>query len=235
MIHWLCGAMSEMPVNDQGVSPSLSFLGAAERQTYRRFKIEKRRQEWLLGRWTAKRLLRQRRPETPLAEIEIGNEPGGAPYYAISGQRLPLSLSISHRSQWAFCALSAAHTIGADIEQIEPRNPAFVHDFFTAAENALVWSCPESLRDTLITLIWSAKESALKALREGLRIDTRRIEVIDLEGLHDAPAPDDWHSLQIRCIWPAAPRFAAWWKPDGHNNILTLAAGAIEIPRYNPH
>lgn len=39
-------------------------------------------------------------------------------------------------------------------------------------EQELVARAPE--RDELVALLWSGKESALKALREGLRLDTER-------------------------------------------------------------
>jgi 4'-phosphopantetheinyl transferase len=67
--------------------------------------------------------------------------------------------------------------LGCDLELIEPRELNFVHDFFTPGELAAVQALPPGPdRDTLITVIWSAKEAALKALREGLRLDTRQID-----------------------------------------------------------
>lgn len=193
MIYWLSCAMAEMTLDAESISPSLSFLSEAEREMYRSFRFAKRRDDWLLGRWTAKQLLRRALAEcrdVALSEIAVANDPDGAPYYCVDGQRLSLCLSISHRSGRALCALSSTHTVGADLEQIEPREPAFVEDFFTASESAQVWAASDATRDPVVTLIWSAKESALKVLREGLRIDTRKIEVIQVETIETMIASD---------------------------------------------
>ena len=66
--------------------------------------------------------------------------------------------------------------LGCDLELVEPRSDRFVADYLTAAEQQLVLGAgPE--RDLVANLIWSAKESALKVLRVGLRRDTRSVEV----------------------------------------------------------
>jgi 4'-phosphopantetheinyl transferase len=227
------------------------FLSASEIETYAGLRFPKRRHEWLLGRWTAKQLL-QRSIEAycdlPLPAISVAADPDGAPYLAVKGEgRLPVSLSISHRAGRAFCALSPAisPSIGVDLEQIEPRSAAFVRDFFTAGEAARVWDCPESDRDTLVTVIWSAKEAMLKALREGLRLDTRLVEIGPVAGIERTPlaaatggaalspwamkragggaSEEHWHPLEITCPVPGVLRFAAWWRRD-NDSVLTAAA-----------
>jgi 4'-phosphopantetheinyl transferase len=226
-----------------------NFLSASERRTYAGLRFPKRRHEWLLGRWTAKQLL-QRSLETyrglPLPAISVNADPDGAPYLSVDGEgRLSASLSISHRSGQAFCALSpgVSPSIGADIERIEPRAAAFVNDFFTGAEAGRVWACPQATRDTLVTVIWSAKEAVLKALREGLRMDTRSVEVGHVPGIEipardaaqkphsntamkhvgDGPSDVQWQPIAVACNAPGVLRFAAWWRLDG-DNVLTMAA-----------
>jgi 4'-phosphopantetheinyl transferase len=216
----------------------LTFLSPAERKTLAALRFPKRRREWLLGRWTAKHLLRQARPAyaaLPLNAISVGNDPDGAPYLSVAGEgRLPLSLSISHRADRAFCALWSpppslpGAAVGADIERVEPRDPAFVRDFFTAGEAERVWRCPDDRRDTLVTAIWSAKEAVLKVLRLGLTVDTRRVEIRHLAGL-DAPhalsSPNRWIEVEVHCTLPDTPSLCAWWRSDGEY-VLTLAAYA---------
>jgi len=234
VIYWLVRPAVECPGIGRTALPP-DFLSATERQTYARLTFPKRRREWLLGRWTAKRLLQlslEAYRLLPSNAITVGNDPDGAPYLSVDGKgRLPLSLSISHRGERAFCAFSPSTvpSIGADLERVDPRDPAFVQDFFTPQEANRVCKCPPSMRDTLITVIWSAKESVLKALRQGLRVDTRRVEighVADL-GISEAPGtrnlkPGTWHVVQVSCTLPDAGRFLAWWRPDG-GDVLTLA------------
>jgi 4'-phosphopantetheinyl transferase len=222
-------------------------LSDSERRTYEGLRFPKRRQEWLLGRWTAKQLV-LRTLETyrsmPMAAISVHNDPDGAPYLAVDGEgRLPASLSISHRAGRAACALSPSMSpsIGIDLERVEPRPAVFVDDFFTADEAERVWSCPLASRDQLVTVIWSAKEAALKAVRKGLRLDTRAIEVGQVLGLEpeapkrvrtwsvevreagDGTLDTGWQPIAVRGTVPGVLRFAAWWRPDG-DSVLTLAA-----------
>jgi 4'-phosphopantetheinyl transferase len=225
------------------------FLSASERRTYAGLRLPKRRHEWLLGRWTAKQLLQQSMESyrgLPMPAISVNADPDGAPYLSVDGEgRLPASLSISHRSGRAFCALSpgVSPSIGADIERIEPRAAAFVNDFFTRAEADRVWACPQEMRDTLVTVIWSAKEAVLKALREGLRMDTRSVEIGQVPGIeipalaateeshpntvmkHVGGGASDlrWQPIAVSCSAPGVLRYAAWWRPDG-DSVLTMAA-----------
>ena len=193
MIHWLIQSLDDCPLILGSATPE--WLSEEEQQ--RTFKTEKRRRDWLLGRWTAKNLVQRHLAETtgetvPLAALTIGNDEDGAPYVA-RGEgrgasregRLPVSLAISHSYGHAFCALivfAAANSplaprpsLGCDIERIEPREPNFVSSFFAAEEMALVGAAAAGAEDVLTTAIWSAKESVLKAIRTGLRTDTRRI------------------------------------------------------------
>jgi 4'-phosphopantetheinyl transferase len=234
-----------------GNAAQLDFLSASERKTFDRLRFPKRRQEWLLGRWTAKQLLQRSLNAyrgVPLAGISVNNDPDGAPYLSVEGEgRLPASLSISHRAGRAVCALSPAMSpsIGVDVEHVEPRAASFVNDFFTADEARRVWACSEVQRDTLVTAIWSAKESVLKGLRKGLRLDTRSVEIGPVVGIECPPlvpetearshaqlarkrvggdaADDGWYPLQVRCDARGAFRYAAWWRPDGYN-VITMAA-----------
>jgi 4'-phosphopantetheinyl transferase len=80
----------------------------------------------------------------------------------------------------------------------------------------------------LITVIWSAKEAALKALRHGLRVDTRSIEILHVARLEGAsangiePSGQMWHKVQIRCTLPNSSAFYGWWRP-WENHVLTIA------------
>ena len=76
------------------------------------------------------------------------------------------------------CVLAEQHgRVGCDVEIVEPRSAGFVADFLTPAEQEYVASRPDEDRHAAANLIWSAKESALKVLRTGLRRDTLSVEV----------------------------------------------------------
>lgn len=247
MIYWhLCPG----PACSAAVEAPPAFLSASEQRTYERLRFPKRREEWLLGRWTAKQLLRRSLEsyrDLALSAIDVRVDPDGAPYLSVQGEgRLPASLSISHRAGRAVCALSPAlsPSIGVDLERVEPRARAFVEDFNTAGEAARVWACAPEARDTLVTAIWSAKEAVLKAFRHGLRVDTRAVEVQHVAGLEadlarageasspptlplhrvgDGATSERWQPVQVACAVRGALRVAAWWRPEG-DGVLTMAA-----------
>jgi 4'-phosphopantetheinyl transferase len=207
-------------------NPSDDLLSPAERARFDRFIVPKRRRDWLLGRWTAKHLIRSYLALTensvaPLARIEILADEDGAPHVSL-GERQQLSLSISHSGGWGFCAVCRQDvgSVGADIETVEAREASFVRTFFTPGENASVEAAAPAERDALITGLWSAKEAALKALRLGLRADTRRVDVSP-----GSPACH-WSPIAVRVdpsLLPSLSTSITSWQQSGQGYILSLA------------
>jgi 4'-phosphopantetheinyl transferase len=235
LIRWLVESAESTDTRQALEQPSV-FLSAAEEAVYETLKSEKRRRDWLLGRRTAKRLLRELAADwagrdVPLPSIRIAARPDGSPgvLWDSADTSLPdVSLSISHSHSHAFCAVVAAagFPLGADIEVIEPRPPGFAADYFTAAERALVERAGDAFRPALETAIWSAKEAAFKAIRSGLTVDTRSVSCL----IRDETAPEDWSPFDV--VWeppaPGLPVLGGWWRdwqaPDGRLFVMTLAA-----------
>lgn len=204
------------------------WLTGNERLFLSRLRFARRRADWRLGRWTAKRAVAAwlGAPETAaeLARIEIRPALSGAPEVLIADKPAALTISLSHRSGRALCAVAApATTVGCDLEAVEPRDSAFVGDYFTDEERAQVMQAPVAERWTMLALLWSAKESALKALRTGLRLDTRSVmvSVANLSFRPEADRPDCWHSLEVRCV--GGPVFSGWWR-SADNLLRTMVA-----------
>lgn len=106
-------------------------------------------------------------------------------------------------------------SLGCDIEFIEPREGNFLDSFFTVEEMTAVRALRErdvAQGDILTTAIWSGKEAVLKALREGLRIDTRRIAC--RFDPFDAP-PQEWTLFNVGVDEGLAAHFpgvwSGWW------------------------
>lgn len=244
MIHWLVQSASDHSAL-RGATPPEGLLGPAELACFERLRTEKRRRDWLLGRWTAKRLLGEElerrygvRPRHD--ELEIVAAPDGSPGLSADwrlalGERgnlpspLPTpQLSISHSHDRAFCTVcdTPGLAIGCDIERVEPRAPVFVADYFTARERALVEEAPAELRDLLVTAIWSAKEAALKALRLGLTVDTRQVGCYP--AVTGATGPDRWSAFPVELdpeLGHAAPA-AGWWRASDGFVLTVVALGA---------
>lgn len=212
-------------LSHQGIVPEGDdWLGPDERGVQAAFRFPKRRSEWRLGRLSAKRLLSELVGVKPIERIEIIAAQDGAPEAIIDGRRLDLSLSISHRSGMAVCAVSPHARIGCDLEAIETRTQRFVDDFFTESERSALDAAPLPSRSRHVALIWSAKESALKALRVGLRRDTRNAEVV----IDDPCASGDLWSSFLVAVSPEGRRLVGWWRQiEGH--VLTVASEDVAL------
>lgn len=196
----------------QQVPAEFDWLTSAERARLDGFRFEKRRRDWLSGRWTAKLALLEiagiSREE--IARFEIASAPDGAPLPKLDGANCDVRLSLSHSNGRAFCAVSSAATLlGCDIELVESRSAGFVETYFTEAESEWVERAEPEFRDLLVTMIWSAKESTLKALRTGLRADTRSVEVTG-EGNGSG---EDWNTVRTNAS--DAGEFSGLWRRDG--------------------
>jgi len=216
MFRHLLAHAGEHPARALGLVPP-GLLSPREEAIPAGLTLLPRRRKWLLGRWAAKRLLGELAAENNgivagllgkpgsdedwRRQFSILNDEAGVPYVDRAGQgRLPLSLSISHRGDWGLAAIAlvSGARIGADIETVEPRDPALVRQFFSESEADRVGSGRDAERT--VARIWSAKEAVLKAMGLGLRHDTRDIVVGDEM---DAPAgvAEEWRALDI-CVAP---------------------------------
>jgi 4'-phosphopantetheinyl transferase len=217
-VYWLEQIESDVPAENDWLNPD-----EAHRLNAMRF--AKRRTDWRLGRWTAKcalaAYLKVRSDHQGLSEIELRAEPCGAPEAYFANRLAPVSVSLSHRDGTAICAVARSGTaLGCDLETIEPRSDGFLADYFTPEEQALVARASGAERFRLLALLWSAKESALKALRTGLRRDTRSVTASVVDALCLGPSAG-WRPLHVRCT--DGPVFHGWWQQTG-NLLRTLVA-----------
>ena len=191
-----------------------SWLSAAERGRAESMRYTKRRTDFLLGRWTLKlavaKVLDWPTEPAVLARIEARPAPSGAPLLYIDGRPAARGVSLTDRAGCAVCLIAARpEPIGCDLEIVEPRSDGFVRDYLTLAERDFVADAGHA-RDRAANLVWSAKESALKVLGTGLRLDTRSVEVTVAE---PGPPRRTWSALRIRTA--AGAIFPGWWRHSG--------------------
>ena len=207
-------------LGEQHVPPGREWLSPLEAERAAAMRFAKRRNDFLVSRWTAKQALaRALHPDAAEPHhVEVRPAATGAPLAFVRGDPAPCSISLTDRAGWAVCLLGPPdRLVGCDLELVEERSRAFVADWFTPAERAVV-AAHETDHDLLANLIWSAKESALKVLQTGLRRDTRTVEVT----LQDERI-GDWRALSIRAVEGAV--FPGWWCRHG-DFLLTVAADA---------
>ena len=222
-VLWLEQSLADVSCDDV-------WLCGSERVRCSRLLVPKRRADWRLGRWTAKHAVAYRlglpnNSET-LATIEIRPDASGAPQVFLCDQLAPVCISISHSAGVGVCAVGPASlAVGCDLELVEPRGSAFTTDYFTADEQEMVSRSRESERETLTTLLWSAKESALKTLRAGLRLDTRSVAVRIIEG--DRVIGNTWAHLSVCC--PGDQVLQGWWSCSDE-----LVRTIVTVPSLGP-
>jgi len=217
-IFFLIQSAGHLPHDELWLAP-----GEARRAAEMRF--AKRRGDWILGRWTVKSAIRaffilhgQAVPE--FADLEIRSAADGAPEACLRGTAASVSITLSHSGGQGFCAVAAAGiTIGCDLEVIQPHDARFMDDYMLPDEGAAIARAPLEQQPLITTLIWSAKESALKCLREGLRRDTRSVRI----EIADARTPG-WNPFTAHCL-QTGRLFYGWWRPSG-SSIQTISSDA---------
>jgi len=217
-VYWLEQTAPDVPDHDV-------WLSHTERLRLVSIAIPKRRGDWRLGRWTAKRAVamhldRRVDPEA-LSTIEIVAAASGCPEVFVHNKPASVVISLTHCSGRAVCAVARRGVrIGCDLELIESHSNAFLRDYFTIEEQHVVELTPLTERDAVLAVLWSAKESALKALQTGLRVDTRCVTV---RQPHCRPSSDAsiWRPLEVCSSF--GDIFAGWWQhADGF--VRTLVA-----------
>jgi len=238
-VYWLERAATDVPNNE-------TWLSASEVHHLCTLRFARRRRDWLLGRWAAKNAIAAYLGVSPkpsaLADIEIRQRPSGAPQAFYEGQTAPVSISLSHRAGLGACTVAPSVVqIGCDLEVAEPHSDGFLADYFTLEEQAMVVRAAPADRLWLLPLLWSAKESALKALGEGLRLDMRSLMVTfpeaadsnNHEGLRNAYSiagsslhRNFWNPIQVHKI--NAPILDGWWN---RSDTVLRTIIAVSTPR----
>jgi 4'-phosphopantetheinyl transferase len=108
--------------------------------------------------------------------------------------------------------------IGCDLEVLEPREDSLIQDYFTPEEIKFCFNATPDNKPIVTNLIWSAKESMLKSLREGLRMDTRSVQVHPQFGNSE----QEWQPWTGLCP-ERSSTFHGWWRvEDGF--VYTIAS-----------
>lgn len=219
-VYWLRQTVADLPCDDR-------WLSSSEAVCLDHFRFAKRRADWRLGRWTAKRAVAiYLGLRCDLSEIEIRPAASGAPQVFLENHQGAVSLSLSHSADTAICAVAPASVnLGCDLERIEPRSPEFVADYFSSEEQTLVSRCVPCDRPRLATLLWSAKESALKALAVGLRADTRSVNAHPVA--LNSSFCSSWQPLHV--CHAGGQDFQGWWQRTD-SMVQTLVASPSPAP-----
>lgn len=156
------------------VPDPLEFLSRGELEQYDALRVPKRRDEWLAGRYAAKKLLISRWLKgAPMQSVEVYADAEGRPVCMHGGAEYALSITHSGDFAAAASAGKGSRFIGVDLERVEPRDPAWQGDFFRPHEAE-----PGLPKDEAFTRAWALKEALLKALGLGLRAPALDVHLV---------------------------------------------------------
>jgi 4'-phosphopantetheinyl transferase len=170
---------------------SLGWLSDAELLRLDTFGSEKRRQEFLLGRAAARQLLASQFgiPEKDVV-IEVGAD--GAPRIPYPRWRL----SIAHSRDLA-AATVFSQQIGVDVEPIVQRR-SDLYRYLLHPDEYPVLAHTKLPHNEAQILLWSLKESVLKARRSGFQISPKRLKIaIDIERKRAEVCVDSRESWEV--------------------------------------
>jgi 4'-phosphopantetheinyl transferase len=203
--------------------PADSFLSCSESAYLQTLRAEKRKGDWLGGRFALKVLLARQSGFLPmcslpaeggensiemsvaalnvLKQIDIVKLPSGAPQVFVGAVPDARSVSISHSNGWAVAAVSAPQTLlGIDLEKIEKRSRVWAEEFFLPEEKG-------PATDEHLTKVWTQKEAIVKLLGRGLSLNTREI-ILDGDQVRlKGRALEVWQTLQEPHILLNSNRF----------------------------
>lgn len=177
VVYWL-QVPAEWKVRD--LEGYLHLLDAEERGVYERYRVDRKKIEFLLGRVLLKRLLAERLDCEPIHVRFVKNKYGKL---FLNQESQPVEFNLTHSGQVIACAL-APLLIGVDVEQAQKNYLDVMASAFTPEEQAYVRSEPAELQVAAFCRIWTRKEAYVKAVGTGLSIspDTFSVPIFETYG-----------------------------------------------------
>lgn len=211
-------------VKIKDLPPPDSFLSVSESAYLQTLRSDKRKGDWLGGRFALKVLLARESGFLPmcslpnaadinakiemsaaalsvLKQIDVVKLPSGAPQVFVGAVPDARSVSISHSHGWAVAAMSAPQTfLGIDLEKIETRSRLWAEEFFVEEERG-------NGTDEHLTKVWTQKEAVVKLLGRGLSLNTREMILSEDKVQLLGRALEIWNGLQQPQIILNSTRF----------------------------
>ena len=92
-----------------------------------------------------------------------------------------IHFNMSHSGNWVVCAINDGGPVGVDVEVIKPVDLAVAKNFFSSDEYISIINQPKELQQKYFFIIWTLKESYIKAEGKGLSIplNSFSIKIVD--------------------------------------------------------
>jgi 4'-phosphopantetheinyl transferase len=159
-VHVWCAAL------DQPDETYFPLLSAGERTRTRRFRFERERRRFTVGRGIL-RIILGRYLNIPADELKFQIGASGKPSLADDAS---IHFNLAHSGELALYAVTREHELGIDLEEIHPIPDVqqLAEQFFSPLEMAELAALPESKKLEAFFSGWTRKEAYLKARGDGL-------------------------------------------------------------------
>ncbi len=170
-VHVVCVDLNRASAGLPGLYERLS---ADERERAARFRIEKHRSRFVVGRAVLRGLLGRYTGRDPEA-IQFIYGPNGKP--SLSDHTL--HFNASHSEDRALYAFSQSHSLGVDIEFVRelPDFGTIAAKFFSPVENAQYRAEESAHKTAAFFRCWTRKEAFIKATGDGLSYPLDQFDV----------------------------------------------------------
>ena len=162
-VHVWCASL------DRPAANYAMFLSSDEQIRAERFRFDRERRRFIVGRGTLRIILGRYLNLSP-EEVEFEYRPNGKPVLSAGLLHTTLCFNLSHSGEMLLLAVTYDRAVGVDIESInlDLDVETLAERFFSPAERAELQALPTDRRLASFFSGWTRKEAYLKARGEGL-------------------------------------------------------------------
>lgn len=187
-----------LEASEDNFERSRSWLSEDEIARAERFRFDRHRRAFVLGRAALRALLASYLGIAP-ADVRFVYGPQGKP--ALADTLSPLRFNASNSGDLAACAFTRGCEIGVDVEQHRAVRDLenIAHRFFSPEEAAEVLELPATDKETGFFNCWTRKEAYIKAMGGGLSIPLDSFQVTLRPGVAARMVSLDGSAEAARC------------------------------------
>lgn len=158
-------------IKDLDLGQATLVLSPGEKSYLSSVSHEKRKQEFIAGRFIARQQAASLLHTSP-AEVNLAVQEDGSLDLADT----PYSISLAHTREGVCSAIARESSVGIDLELIRPRHENLYQFILDPSEYHLLESLPMD-RDRILILCWTLKEATLKGMRSGFRCSPKKLRL----------------------------------------------------------
>ena len=207
----------ELPV--ARIQSLLATLTAEECARAERFRFQKDREHFIVGRGSLKAIL-SGYLNMAADQLRFRYARYGKPSLVPIAGVEPLNFNLSHSGGLALCAVTRGRELGVDIEHMRPKVALIkiAERFFSPRESAELRALPVECQPKAFFNCWTRKEAIIKAKGGGLSIPLSEFDVSLVDGQPAALLSTKWDAQET----------ARWSLQELHPGAGYVAALAVE-------